>query len=113
MFLRFFMAQVQSTQAAPGAAPSVEMLIAHLEKTPDVRHYLLENIFQELTPPERALLEVAAIFRTPFDEYDHCLLYTSDAADERPSVDLGGRRIIKKKNTRVASGSHNIRTKKI
>ena len=29
----------------------------------------------------------------------HCLLYTSDAADERSSVDLGGRRIIKKKNS--------------
>ena len=28
-----------------------------------------------------------------------CLLYTSDAADERSSVDLGGRRIIKKKRT--------------
>ena len=27
----------------------------------------------------------------------YCLLYTSDAADERSSVDLGGRRIIKKK----------------
>ena len=26
-----------------------------------------------------------------------CLLYTSDAADERSSVDLGGRRIFKKK----------------
>ena len=31
-------------------------------------------------------------------EATHCLLYTSDAADERSSVDLGGRRIIKKKN---------------
>ena len=29
-----------------------------------------------------------------------CLLYTSDAADERSSVDLGGRRIIKKKTVR-------------
>ena len=29
-----------------------------------------------------------------------CLLYTSDAADERSSVDIGGRRLIKKK-TRV------------
>ena len=29
-----------------------------------------------------------------------CLLYTSDAADEEDSVDLGGRRIIKKKNKR-------------
>ena len=31
------------------------------------------------------------------DEAHCCLLYTSDAADERSSVDLGGRRIIKKK----------------
>ena len=30
-------------------------------------------------------------------ERSSCLLYTSDAADERSSVDLGGRRIIKKK----------------
>ena len=30
-------------------------------------------------------------------EVKSCLLYTSDAADERSSVDLGGRRIIKKK----------------
>ena len=35
---------------------------------------------------------------------DCCLLYTSDAADERSSVDLGGRRIIKKK-TRKTIGS--------
>ena len=32
------------------------------------------------------------------DQFDSCLLYTSDAADERSSVDLGGRRIIKKKS---------------
>ena len=31
------------------------------------------------------------------DQCQGCLLYTSDAADERSSVDLGGRRIIKKK----------------
>mgnify|MGYP003381552157 CR=1 FL=1 len=40
---------------------------------------------------ERALLEALAHRVCP------CLLYTSDAADERSSVDLGGRRIIKKK----------------
>eukprot|EP00831_Metopus_contortus_P062703 TRINITY_DN54923_c0_g1_i2.p1 TRINITY_DN54923_c0_g1~~TRINITY_DN54923_c0_g1_i2.p1 ORF type:complete len:123 (-),score=22.96 TRINITY_DN54923_c0_g1_i2:74-442(-) len=28
-----------------------------------------------------------------------CLLYTSDAADDTPCVDLGGRRIIKKKTS--------------
>ena len=33
-----------------------------------------------------------------------CLLYTSDAADERSSVDLGGRRIIKKKNKTTQDG---------
>ena len=33
-----------------------------------------------------------------FDAVLDCLLYTSDAADERSSVDLGGRRILKKKN---------------
>ena len=38
-----------------------------------------------------------------FGEKRACLLYTSDAADERSSVDLGGRRIIKKKkNERTA-----------
>ena len=34
-----------------------------------------------------------------------CLLYTSDAADERSSVDLGGRRIIKKKKSTCEGGS--------
>ena len=33
-----------------------------------------------------------------------CLLYTSDAADERSSVDLGGRRIIKKKKHKCLAG---------
>ena len=37
--------------------------------------------------------------------YGACLLYTSDAADERSSVDLGGRRIIKKKKTEVSCGT--------
>eukprot|EP00831_Metopus_contortus_P003044 TRINITY_DN11130_c0_g1_i1.p1 TRINITY_DN11130_c0_g1~~TRINITY_DN11130_c0_g1_i1.p1 ORF type:complete len:188 (-),score=29.57 TRINITY_DN11130_c0_g1_i1:66-629(-) len=31
--------------------------------------------------------------------FSSCLLYTSDAADDTPCVDLGGRRIIKKKKT--------------
>ena len=33
-----------------------------------------------------------------------CLLYTSDAADERSSVDLGGRRIIKKNKIQAIFG---------
>ena len=36
--------------------------------------------------------------RLPYERtFGVCLLYTSDAADERSSVDLGGRRIIKQK----------------
>ena len=38
-----------------------------------------------------------------------CLLYTSDAADERSSVDLGGRRILKKKKReKTRRRRHNI-----
>ena len=56
-------------------------------------------------------------FCDPFPEFYSCLLYTSDAADERSSVDLGGRRIIKKKNTRTLTAlvnySHTIHLLKI
>ena len=38
-----------------------------------------------------------------------CLLYTSDAADERSSVDLGGRRIIKKKKEHKNTESVNTK----
>ena len=37
-----------------------------------------------------------------------CLLYTSDAADERSSVDLGGRRIIKKNTPVTEEGGKRI-----
>ena len=50
----------------------------------------------------QALYKQAVELRKQFDSVTikhvyRCLLYTSDAADERSSVDLGGRRIIKKK----------------
>ena len=51
-------------------------------------------------------------FAIPHGKTNACLLYTSDAADERSSVDLGGRRIIKKKISTekwVLQTSHNIR----
>eukprot|EP00658_Telonema_sp_P-2_P039334 TRINITY_DN28147_c0_g1_i1.p1 TRINITY_DN28147_c0_g1~~TRINITY_DN28147_c0_g1_i1.p1 ORF type:complete len:137 (-),score=39.61 TRINITY_DN28147_c0_g1_i1:21-431(-) len=35
-----------------------------------------------------------------------CLLYTSDAADEEDSVDLGGCRILKKKKTKQMKSEH-------
>ena len=55
----------------------------------DIRNYeKLRKLFGEL------LREVQRIKSQ--GDYT-CLLYTSDAADERSSVDLGGRRIIKNK----------------
>ena len=47
------------------------------------------------------------------DTCSTCLLYTSDAADERSSVDLGGRRIIKKKKKIDNSGWCRIKKQKI
>ena len=46
------------------------------------------------------------------DEALACLLYTSDAADELLCVDLGGRRIIKKKktSTQALHNDHSIHT---
>ena len=46
------------------------------------------------------------------DERISCLLYTSDAADERSSVDLGGRRILKKK-TKKKKNKNRKKIKKI
>src|SRR5659263_427516 len=39
------------------------------------------------------------LFLIVYTRCTSCLLYTSDAADDLLCVDLGGRRIIKKKNT--------------
>ena len=54
--------------------------------------------------PVRVGAPVYGISPTVTDMND-CLLYTSDAADERSSVDLGGRRIIKQKNNHVSASA--------
>ena len=54
---------------------------------------IIKNIIRKLTKINKIVMErILSILR-----HGACLLYTSDAADERSSVDLGGRRIIKKK----------------
>src|SRR5680860_199894 len=50
------------------------------------------NIYDEI---EDVIRNVRAVYF--FGSYKICLLYTSDAADDLLCVDLGGRRIIKKK----------------
>ncbi|HCK81848.1 MAG TPA: nucleotide-binding protein, partial [Candidatus Competibacteraceae bacterium] len=65
--------------AVPGMEPPIEALC--------IAPFGMEEGTQAELPPQ----EVGLVIGEP------CLLYTSDAADERSSVDLGGRRIIKKK----------------
>ena len=49
---------------------------------------------------------VIPVGRLTATNWRSCLLYTSDAADERSSVDLGGRRIIKKKKQEASRHRH-------
>ena len=56
----------------------------------------LPNQFELITPLSILFANFGSLKKQQ-NEYYTCLLYTSDAADERSSVDLGGRRIIKKK----------------
>ena len=52
--------------------------------------------------------EPLPFIREFFAYFNACLLYTSDAADERSSVDLGGRRIIKKKKKIEQGGRRHL-----
>ena len=71
-------------------------------KRQELRGALREKRFSLYSPSKSTSIHsrssggVAQLVRVP--DCRSCLLYTSDAADERSSVDLGGRRIIKKKN---------------
>src|SRR5678810_714390 len=54
-------------------------------------HHYIQNMVADLKA------DTADVnFAIYYQQLWSCLLYTSDAADERSSVDLGGRRIIKK-----------------
>ena len=70
-----------------------------------IREFNKEKLVKLLTYHAWALILVVIwVFKAAFEQ-GFCLLYTSDAADERSSVDLGGRRIIKKKNLNAATRS--------
>ena len=56
-------------------------------------HYL--NLCDMNIGPQAAIVLASALTERALPSL--CLLYTSDAADDTPCVDLGGRRIIKKK----------------
>src|SRR5678815_523257 len=59
-----------------------------------VYHYLVAEAFRYFEFPYEKFWKMSKAEQA--ERIWDCLLYTSDAADERSSVDLGGRRIIKK-----------------
>ena len=90
---------------------SIEFILLHQLFLSDRTGQIINKDFLKLTYPCRwkyDILRAMDFFQYAGIEWDNrmeaalnmiiiCLLYTSDAADERSSVDLGGRRIIKKK----------------
>ena len=66
---------------------------------------LIKEFLRAWPWPRRDIFFSWRIFRV---KSSICLLYTSDAADERSSVDLGGRRIIKKKKKRKQIDSEDM-----
>eukprot|EP00658_Telonema_sp_P-2_P059075 TRINITY_DN4776_c0_g1_i1.p1 TRINITY_DN4776_c0_g1~~TRINITY_DN4776_c0_g1_i1.p1 ORF type:complete len:493 (+),score=108.85 TRINITY_DN4776_c0_g1_i1:105-1583(+) len=62
-----------------------------------LQHDLLQN---HQTSGNKLTLSIVSKKLLDGVELEACLLYTSDAADEEDSVDLGGRRIIKKKKSK-------------
>src|SRR5678809_1077399 len=83
--------RVYSLAQVPGAEASVEVMLT-------APHASLAVGIPKLGVKGHSMVAAAGT------EVNTCLLYTSDAADERSSVDLGGRRIIKKKI--VCAGTH-------
>src|SRR5678816_53024 len=65
-----------------------------------IRHVYLDTFDNSARPDEYPTGSARGHGGYSADHWN-CLLYTSDAADERSSVDLGGRRIIKKKKNRL------------
>ena len=88
-----------------GGVPTLEQqVIAPIQDPVEMDHHIQNEAVALRDVEPYASLSIKAYGR-PIDAYVVCLLYTSDAADERSSVDLGGRRIIKKKK-RVEQGEH-------
>ena len=71
-----------------------------------IDHYIAQSDFKGLIALGifALALNVLFIILVKVRMYSICLLYTSDAADEEDSGDLGGRRTIKKKKKEEVKG---------
>ena len=84
-----------------------------LEETSSVKSYYpqLKEKILELEKNESFLKDKSKALLNILEDLEACLLYTSDAADERSSVDLGGRRIIKKKTNTKKKNNKKMKKK--
>ena len=68
--------------------------VTEQQRIEEERRQFVSNVSHELRTPLTSVKSYVDALQ------EGCLLYTSDAADEEDSVDLGGGRIIKKKKQR-------------
>ena len=99
-------------EARGKAVKVISALLKHLPADEQYRVIFIRRNIDEILASQRKMLihrgedpdkQDDATMKVLFEKHVRgvCLLYTSDAADERSSVDLGGRRIIKKKNSKI------------
>ena len=72
------------------------------------RHGGCIDTLQQTRPTQRAVNFYCGFYDDTADRIFICLLYTSDAADDLLCVDLGGRRIIKKKKNSISLYSNSL-----
>eukprot|EP00658_Telonema_sp_P-2_P061065 TRINITY_DN49821_c0_g1_i3.p1 TRINITY_DN49821_c0_g1~~TRINITY_DN49821_c0_g1_i3.p1 ORF type:complete len:408 (-),score=93.36 TRINITY_DN49821_c0_g1_i3:41-1264(-) len=92
-------------------------LHAKFKREERLHPHLIELALKQNVPLDHQALDgfdpaAALAAQAEGEAAEACLLYTSDAADEEDSVDLGGRRIIKKKKETFA-GSGRITVTKV
>ena len=87
----FHQGPVSKDQAPPSPATPPKAMVVIVYISLIIFYYLNSLVLIPLLLSRQKRMEYA------LSVFGCCLLYTSDAADERSSVDLGGRRIIKKK----------------
>ena len=88
-------------------------LLSHATPSPSVMLFQQQTTKHQLYEEQKATMLSCSIERKlPNQRLWPCLLYTSDAADERSSVDLGGRRIIKKEKKKKRTEARKTKEKK-
>jgi len=74
--LNLFIAWVRNqglSAAVKDAGNRVRSFIETMERAPDVRHYLLRDVYDSLNPEEQHFLHFVSAVRIPFDEHSHGL----------------------------------------